>query len=186
MDLAKTSFYINPALRMLRPYEWARAENMFLKEENPIAQDSRVARTNSTALVASLQICPAHRAPMKKLETVRVLENLGLEGDRHAVPDGSRQVLLIEEETLNRLHVAIGAVKENITTRGIELMRLPQGTRLQIGEALFEVTKPCQPCTRMDEIRRGLQEELEGQRGMLAHVLRGGEIRVGDEIKVIG
>ncbi len=136
--------------------------------------------------VVSLQICPAHRAPMQKLESVRVLENLGFEGDRHAVPDGSRQVLLIEEETLKRLDVPIGAVKENITTRGIELMRLAQGIHLQIGGALFELTKPCHPCTRMDEIRMGLQEELEGQRGMLARVLRGGEIRVGDEIKVVG
>jgi hypothetical protein len=186
MDLAKTPFYINPALRMLRPYEWPRGENMFLKEENPIAQDSRVVRTNSTALVVSLQICPAHRAPMQKRETVRALENLGLEGDRHAVPDGSRQVLLIEEETLDRLAIPIGAVKENITTRGIELMHLAQGTRLQIGGVVFELTKACDPCSRMDEIRMGLQEELEGQRGMLARVLRGGEVRVGDEIKIAG
>lgn len=156
---------------------------MILDEQNPLARDLD-AQTKSTGVVVSIQICPAHRAPMRRLETVRALENLGLEGDRHAVPDGLRQVLLIEEETLNRLDVPIGAVKENITTRGIPLMRLPQGTRLQIGEALFELTKPCEPCLRMEEIRLGLQEELQGQRGMLARVMRGGQLRIGDEIKV--
>lgn len=134
--------------------------------------------------VASLQICPAHRAPMQKLEAARVLENLGLEGDRHAIPGGSRQVLLIEEETLIRFGIPVGAVKENITTRGIDLMHLAEGSRLKIGEAVLALTKPCAPCSRMDEIRLGLQEELEGQRGMLARVIHGGEIKVGDSIIV--
>ncbi len=134
--------------------------------------------------VASLQVCPAHRAPMQTLHQVRALENLGLEGDRHAMPDGKRQVLLMAEEILNRLDIPVGAVKENITTRGIDLQQLGPGTRLQIGGAVFELTKPCTPCSRMDEIRPGLQEELAGQRGMLARVVQGGEIHVGDEIRV--
>lgn len=139
-----------------------------------------------TGVVTSLQICGAHRAPMQKLQAVRAIENLGLEGDRHAMPDGSRQVLLIEEETLEGLEVSVGAVKENITTRGIGLMRLSPGTRLQISGAVFELTKACTPCSRMEEIRPGLREELEGKRGMLARVVRGGEIRVGDAVEVVG
>jgi MOSC domain-containing protein YiiM len=136
-------------------------------------------------IVVSLQICAKHRAPMEKLKGVRVLENLGLEGDRHAIPNGSRQVLFIEEETLNRLDIPVGAVKENITTRGIELMHLAPGTQLRIREAIFQLTKPCTPCSRMDEIRTGLQEELQGRRGMMARVVRGGEIRVGDPIAIV-
>lgn len=138
-----------------------------------------------SGFVVSLQICEAHRAPMQTLQAVKALENLGLEGDRHALPDGSRQVLLIEEETLKRLGVPIGAVKENITTRGIALMNLAPGTRLQMRDVVFELTKPCTPCERMEEIRPGLRDELQGQRGMLARVLRGGEIRVGDAIAVV-
>lgn len=134
--------------------------------------------------VASIQICDAHRAPMRKLVSVSVIENLGLEGDRHAIPDGSRQVLFMDEETLHRLDLPSGAVKENITTRGIDLMSLAPGTQLRIGPAVFELTKPCTPCSRMEEIRPGLQEELEGQRGMLGRVIRGGVIRAGDAIVV--
>ena len=159
---------------------------MIPNQDGARQQESATAPTQPRGTVASIQICREHRAPMEKLTTVRVLQNMGLEGDRHAIRDGSRQVLLIEQETLDRLAVPIGAVKENITTRGIDLMKLISGTHLQIGEALFELTKPCDPCSRMDDIRLGLQDELEGQRGMLARVLRGGEIRVGDEIKIVG
>jgi hypothetical protein len=162
-----------------------RGEAVIPNGQSVLPEGSGRARGKAAAMVVSLQICAAHRAPMEKLDVVRVLSNLGLEGDRHAIPDGSRQVLLIEEETLNRLGIPIGAVKENVTTRGIDLMHLAPGTQLRIGQALFQLTKPCTPCSRMDEIRVGLQDELEGQRGMMARVIQGGEIRVGDNIAIV-
>jgi MOSC domain-containing protein YiiM len=149
------------------------------------AETSGATVEQTAGMVVSLQICAAHRAPMQKLDAVTVLNNLGLEGDRHAIPDGTRQVLFMEEETLDRLGIPIGAVKENVTTRGIDLTHLGPGTQLRIGQALFQLTRPCDPCSRMEEIRSGLQEELEGQRGMLARVIRGGEIRVGDDIAIV-
>ncbi len=137
------------------------------------------------ATITSLQICPAHRQAMQMQAAVRAVENLGLEGDYHARADASRQVLLMDEETLSKVQLKAGAVKENITTRGINLYALGEGTRLKIGAAVFEITKPCEPCARMDEIRLGLRAELVGQRGMLARVVQGGELRVGDEIQVV-
>ncbi len=156
-----------------------------IQEQNAHSAESSTSPVPGSGVVVSLQICAAHRAPMQAVNPARALENLGLEGDRHAMPDGKRQVLLMPAEVLDKLDIPVGAVKENITTRGIDLMHLPFGTRLQIGEALFELSRVCEPCSRMDEIRRGLQDELDGQRGMLARVVRGGELRVGDEIKVI-
>ncbi len=120
------------------------------------------------------------------VENAEVIEGLGLRGDRHAIPGSPRQILLIEEETLNDLGLWGGAVRENITTRGLELMRLQQGQRIQLGEAvLLEVTKACTPCGRMDEIRNGLQAQLVGRRGILARVVRGGTIKLGDVITVV-
>ncbi|MBI3913972.1 MAG: MOSC domain-containing protein [Chloroflexi bacterium] len=135
--------------------------------------------------IASLQICTAHRAPMEFKTQARALANRGLEGDRHAQPNGSRQVLLMDEETLNKLGLPPGNVKENITTRGIAIQTLAKGTRVKIGDAVFEITKPCTPCERMDEIRNGLRTEIEGQRGILAKVIEGGTLRVGDAIEVM-
>jgi MOSC domain-containing protein YiiM len=136
----------------------------------------------SQATVVGLQICPGYRKPMTPVESARAVENLGLEGDRHAKGDSKRQVLLIEAETLEKLDLHVGDVKENITTRGIALMSLPIGTRLCVGEAVLEITGECHPCSRMEDLRPGLLQEIGGQRGMLAHVAQTGKLHVGDAI----
>ena len=136
------------------------------------------------ATVASLQLCPGYRKPMVPVAEAPAVENLGFRGDMHAIADSSRQVLLIEEETLNLLGLHPGEVKENITTRGIGLMNLKGRDRLRVGnEVTLEITKPCSPCSRMEELRPGLLKELAGRRGMLARVIRGGTIRNGDTIE---
>jgi MOSC domain-containing protein YiiM len=77
-------------------------------------------------------------------------------------------------------------VKENITTQGMDLQALSTGQILRVGEqCVLEITGPCHPCARMDEIRMGLQEKLRGQRGWLCKVNVGGRIRRGDGIEVL-
>ena len=123
---------------------------------------------------------------MQPVQSAELIENLGLKGDKHALPDSVRQVLLIEKETLDELHLEIGQVKENITVTNIDLMRLQPKQRLQLGEnVILEVTKSCSPCSRMEELRPGLKRELAGKRGMLFKVIRGGHISVGDSIFVM-
>ena len=136
------------------------------------------------ATVVNLQLCPGTRLPMELVTSAKAIENLGLEGDRHAKADSKRQVLLIEAETLDKLGLRAGQVRENITTRGIALMNLPLGTRLRIGEAMFELTVECEPCNLMDQLRPGLKETLKGQRGMLARVTQSGALSVGDAILI--
>jgi len=133
--------------------------------------------------IFSIQLCPGHRKEMQRVDSAEVVENLGLKDDRHALPDSSRQVLLLEKETLDQLQLLPGAVKENITTRGISLTTLRSKDRLQIGiDVILEITKACAPCSRMEEIRPGLLGEIAGRRGMLARVIRGGTIAPGDII----
>lgn len=139
---------------------------------------------NQAGTVTSLQICPAHRAPMQRRESLRAVADLGLEGDLHAKPGSARQVLFMDEETLAAFGLSAARVRENITTRGIALKTLASGTRLRVGGAVFEITKPCTPCEFIDGIRPGLRAEMEGQRGMLARVVEGGEIEVGNVIRV--
>jgi MOSC domain-containing protein YiiM len=120
------------------------------------------------------------------VEKAEVLENFGLQNDRHAKPDSSRQVLLVEKETLDALSLYPGQIKENITTTGISLMKLAKGSRLKIGEeVVLEITKPCSPCARMKEIRPGLLRDITGRRGMLARVIGGGTIRQGDSVQCV-
>lgn len=134
------------------------------------------------AEVAHLFRCLAHRLPMRPVEEIEALANRGLAGCAHAQPGGLRQVLLMDLDTLEDMQLRPGEVKENITTRGLDVRGLRPGQRLRIGAALVEVTVPCEPCKRMEEIRAGLKQELRGRRGMLCRVLEGGRIRTGDTI----
>jgi MOSC domain-containing protein YiiM len=129
--------------------------------------------------------CLVHRFPMKELTEAVAVENKGIQGCIHGRPGSNRQVLLMDAETLEKLNVTPGAVKENITTRGIDFQKLASGQRLKVGESLLEITIPCDPCPRMDEIRMGLQEILRGQRGWLCRVVTGGKIRAGDTVEVV-
>ena len=142
-----------------------------------------------TAEIISLQICVGHREPMNVVESATFVEGFGIEGDRHAVKSGartSRQVLLMDEGTLEGFGLGIGQVRENVTVSGIDLHSVAAGQRLALGDdVVVEITQFCAPCERMDEIRPGLREELLEQRGMLATVISGGVVNVGDQVRVV-
>lgn len=123
---------------------------------------------------------------MRSVDPAVFVSDLGLEGCSHAKPKSRRQVLLLEQETLEEFGLEPGVVKENITTRGIDLTSLPVDSRLRLGDRVeLWITGPCHPCTLMDEIRDGLQEESRGRRGVLAWVKAGGSVRVGEAVEVI-
>jgi MOSC domain-containing protein YiiM len=127
----------------------------------------------------------AHGQPVREFDEVFAVENKGLKDCVHGRPGSSRQLLLMDVETLDEFDIAPGRVKENITTRGIKLEGLLIGQRIRIGEALLEITKECEPCHQMDTIRQGLQEALRGRRGILCRVVEPGTIRRGDSIEII-
>ena len=127
---------------------------------------------------------PKRRELMEPLESARVFENEGVEGCAHR-RGGKRNVLFVAAEDLEALGVEPGAVKENFTVRGAEVMKWPVGQRLAIGDAEFEVSMICDPCELMETIRPGLQTDIDGRRGMLARVLKSGQVAVGDPITLL-
>jgi MOSC domain-containing protein YiiM len=136
------------------------------------------------AEVLHLFQCLAHGEPMREFDEVFAIENKGFLDCIHGRRGSTRQVLVMDHETLEEFGIAPGQVRENITTRGIALGALPLGQRLRAGEVLLEVTKPCTPCHQMDEIRQGLQEAIRGRRGLLCRVVESGSIRRGDRIEL--
>jgi MOSC domain-containing protein YiiM len=136
-------------------------------------------------VVEHLFMTLVHRFPAQELDEANLMLERGVEGCIHGRRGSKRQVLLMDAAALDRLKIPPGAVKENITTRGLELDSLAAGVRLQIREAVLEVTGACHPCNRMDEIRMGLQEELRGQRGILCRVVQAGRVRRGDAIEIV-
>jgi len=145
--------------------------------------------------------------------TIRLVAGLGVDGDAHqgvtvkhrsrVARDPSqpnlRQVHLIHAELFDELRTAgvevtPGRMGENVTTRGIDLLALPAGTRLRLGDAaVVEVTGLRNPCTQLDGIRPGLlsllrytdaQCNVVRKAGVMSVVLAGGDVRPGDAIRV--
>lgn len=145
-------------------------------------------------VVLSIQVMRAHRQPPVPVEEVRALVGYGLEGDVHGKrsADTSRQVLLVDRRTLETLGFSPGALREQLTVDLPDLESLPRGTHLRIGEAVLEVTIPCEPCEVIGRYNRvadpdALRERLRGQRGMMSRVVATtgqGRIRRGDPIVV--
>jgi MOSC domain-containing protein YiiM len=100
---------------------------------------------------------------MQLVPTATLISGLGIEGDKHAVAASDRQVLLADQEALDEVGVEPGTIKENLTVEGLHVMGLPVGTRVRLGNsAVLEITKVCEPCFRMDEIRMGLKASSSG------------------------
>ncbi len=155
----------------------------------------------------------AHAFSKPVTPRIRLLAGLGVEGDAHCgatvkhrsrvardpTQPNLRQLHLIHAELLDELaaqgfRVAPGALGENATTRGIDLLALPRGTRLRLGaEALVEVTGLRNPCAQIETFAPGLlaavlgrdaQGNLIRKTGVMAVVLAGGEVAPGDPIAI--
>jgi MOSC domain-containing protein YiiM len=164
-------------------------------------------------VVTAVSLSSTHTFSKRKQDSIRLLAGLGVEGDAHAgetvkhrsrvAVDPSqpnlRQVHLIHAELHDELRikgftVSAGDMGENITTRGIDLLKLPVGTRLHIGDrAVIEITGLRNPCVQLDDFQAGLmaavlERDEEGRlirkAGVMGVVLVDGEVRVGDVITV--
>ena len=117
-------------------------------------------------------------------ERVRAIAGSGFEGCAHANPP-KREVLFVSQQHLDALDLEPGAIRENLTIEGSDVQEWRVGQQVRAGEAVFELTMVCDPCHKMDALREGLRAELEGRRGMLARVVEGGEVAVGDPVELV-
>ena len=162
-------------------------------------------------LVTAVSRSNGHTFSKPNALTIRLVAGLGVEGDAHygdkvqhvfharRNPDAPnlRQVHLIHEELFDGLRtggfqVRPGDIGENVTTRGLDLLALPTGTILQIGnEAVVEITGLRNPCRQIDAFAKGLtaavlgrdaQGQLIRKAGVMAIVVKSGDVTVGDAI----
>ena len=165
------------------------------------------------AHVMAVSCSPTHTLTKPNRDRIRLLASLGVEGDAHLgqtvkhrsrvrrdpTQPNLRQVHLIQSELFDELRIHgfelwAGRMGENITTRDIDLLGLPAGTRLRLGEAaVVELTGLRNPCRQLEEIQAGLMAAVLGRdargnvlrkAGVMAIVLREGEVRPGDAIRV--
>lgn len=142
----------------------------------------------SVPTIRHLFLAQAKGTPMLPVDEAVALEQRGLQGDRHAkrTAGGKRQVLLLDAASHELLNLPPGTLKENIVVEGVPIEQLPPGQRLALGpEVVVEITMICVPCQKLNTIRPGLLKESWGNRGMLARVLTGGRMRVGDQVRLL-
>jgi len=113
----------------------------------------------------------------------------GIEGDAHA-GNWHRQISLLGEESIEKMRGAgieinYGDFAENLTVRGITLYKLKIGTRIRVGEVMLEVTQIGKKCHDDCEIKRLVGKCVMPTEGIFARVIKGGKIRVGDEVEVV-
>jgi len=125
---------------------------------------------------------------MKEVNDANFITGQGMEGDRHLRSDGrrsNRQVLIMDSETLSHFDLLPGQVRENVTVAGLDFSSISAGDKVSLGgDVILEITGDCEPCARMDELRPGLKDEIDGKRGLLAFVEKGGLVSVGAEVGV--
>ena len=113
-----------------------------------------------------------------------------LEGDAHA-GDWHRMVSLLAEESIDKmraagLDVGAGDFAENLTTRGVDLLALPLGTRLRVGrEVVLELTQHGKECHNRCAIYYQAGDCVMPREGVFARVVATGEVAAGDPIEVI-
>jgi MOSC domain-containing protein YiiM len=137
------------------------------------------------AQVLKLFRAPKRREPMEELCEAQLVANSGVQGCAHARPNGQRQILLVDRETLEAMNLPPGIIRENITTDGLKVNELRIGQQLRLGETHLEVSAICEPCEELEKVRAGLQRAMEGRRGMLCRVIAGGKLRSGDPIEIV-
>jgi MOSC domain-containing protein YiiM len=164
------------------------------------------------AVVVAVSRCLRHHFSKANELSIRLVAGSGVEGDAHAGvtvqhrysarksggrdQKNIRQVHLMHEELLHdlrqdRFDVWPGALGENITTRGIDLLCLPEGSLLRMGaDAIVKLTGLRTPCRQMDKFAAGLSRAVfaagvskQSRAGVMAVVLLGGDIKPGDRIE---
>ncbi|WP_421866373.1 MOSC domain-containing protein [Motiliproteus sp.] len=130
---------------------------------------------------------------MQPLQHTQAVATLGLQGDHRMTktPGSARQVTLISEEFIQQIGHFLGGrvirpeqLRRNLVVKNINLNALRYQT-FRIGDALFEATALCHPCSRMEqELGKGGFAAMLGHGGLCCKVLESGTLRLGDAIEL--
>lgn len=140
--------------------------------------------------IVSINVSSTKGVRKTPVQEARIIENSGIEGDGHASSETHRQVSLLAIESVRKmqamgLDVKPGDFAENITTEGLDLLALPVGTRLRIGQqVLAEVSQIGKECHTRCAIYYQAGDCVMPKEGIFVKIFTSGTIKVGDEILV--
>lgn len=138
-----------------------------------------------------LAICISEKKGTQKkpIESATLVEEWGIEGDAHA-GKWHRQVSMLSFEKIEAFRekgaeVDFGAFGENLVVEGFDLRTIPVGTKFQVGEAILELTQIGKECHSHCAIYKVMGDCIMPREGVFTRVLKGGKIKVGDEITML-
>ena len=140
--------------------------------------------------IVSINISDKKSVRKKPVKEAVIKTNFGIEGDAHASSKWHRQVSLLALESIKKmqamgLKVKPGDFAENITTEGIDLLKLPVGTKMTIGDNVEgEVSQIGKKCHTRCEIYNQAGDCIMPKEGIFVKILKGGKIKEGDEITI--
>ena len=140
--------------------------------------------------IISINISDKKGVRKKPVKEAILKTDFGMEGDAHASSKWHRQVSLLALESIKKmqdkgLKVNPGDFAENITTEGIDLLKLPVGTKMIIGNNIeVEVSQIGKVCHTRCEIYNQAGDCVMPKEGIFVKVLKGGKVKQGDEIVV--
>ncbi|MBM4135880.1 MAG: MOSC domain-containing protein [Nitrospira sp.] len=140
--------------------------------------------------VVSINISTKKSVRKKPIKEAEIKTDFGIEGDAHASSQWHRQVSLLALESIQKmqalgLKVNPGDFAENITTEGIDLLKLPLGTKMTIGKDIeVEVSQIGKECHTRCSIYYQAGDCIMPKEGIFVKVLKGGKIKEGDPIIV--
>ncbi len=118
---------------------------------------------------------------VEEASSIRLKAHQGIVGSIHTGPSNPRHVLMVSLDTLNYFGLAPGDLKENIVISGFDVDSLKSGDLVKIGDFVeIRVTFDCEPCSYVESLQQGLLKRIEGRRGVLGHVLKGGTVKLED------
>jgi MOSC domain-containing protein YiiM len=134
---------------------------------------------------------PERREALESVSEANITLEDGLVGDHYSGRNKRRQVTLIQTEHLQGVAHMLGRelvdpqlTRRNIVVSGINLLAF-KDRRFRIGTAILEMTGPCEPCSRMEEnLGPGGYNAMRGHGGITARVIQGGQVKVGDEVRL--
>lgn len=143
----------------------------------------------TTGRVVSINISPKKGMRKKPIQEAEIITDTGIKGDAHASNKWHRQISLLAIESIKKmqekgLNVNPGDFAENITTEGIDLLSLPIGSRMKIGDVEAEVSQIGKECHTRCAIYYLAGDCVMPKEGIFVKVLKGGKIKKGDEIVI--
>lgn len=145
----------------------------------------------SSGKIVAISISKKKGIPKTNVQSAKLIESFGIEGDVHA-GNWHRQVSFLALESIDKMrekglpNLRPGAFAENITTEFLELPNLEVGTRIKIGkDAILEITQIGKECHSKCAIFFKVGDCVMPREGIFAKVIRGGEIFIGDEIEIL-